>query len=521
MPNTARVSFSISNQAFTIAALLKGISFVEGKTIRGPVSNPKDIITNWPQFVRIFGGLTPGTDFPLLCKRALEYGAQLRVNRVLHYTDPADASTLSAVKATISAFTDGTDTLFTLTMKNAGLDYNNFRIEVYAASNGQTNYFNLKIYNPSDSGFTPEIYENLTIPGIPTVVQSHYLDEVIRRSEIVNVTYSDLSSLTAPLRPVDVVKTPSGGTDGGSVVVADYVGDSAGKTGLNAFDAYDDAMQMGAPEISTDTLHIAGAAYALNRADLMYFGHIDNSNNTATLINTERDSWNIDNIYSAFFGGGLKVLDPSYNVERNISELGDVFGLAAYSDNVAHEWYSFAGINRGVIRNAIGVVNNFGTPALQADLNLIANHQVNMVVANGGMIYLSGNFTATYSLSPTSFINAVRLLIFMKKSMGPLLKRYLEQPADIPTFKAIFRGVEPFLDMLVAQRALFSYVWDGDQFISKIEDVVVNNLTDLQNGKYKVKLYIKIIPSLQEIAVEIVITALSVDFTVLQQTSTN
>jgi hypothetical protein len=526
MPNTAQVTFTISNQAFQVAALLKGISFVGGVTVRGPVNDPKTIITSWPQFIKIFGGLTPVSDFPLLAKRALDYGAQLRVARILNYTDPADATTGTGVKATITPFQNTSPaTLFALTMKNPGADYNNLRIDITAASNGNSRYFNLVITHVSDSSIF-ESWQNLTIPGTasfgPTVANSHYLDDIIRGSQLVNVTYSDLSAIAdgALLNPVVVTKTPTGGTDGSTIVVADYVGDAAGGTGLHAFDGYDDALQMGFPEISTDTLHIAGSAYAENRQDIMYFGHIDNSFTTATAIIGERDGMNIDSMYTAFFAGGLRVLDPVSQVEKSISELGDIFGICSYSDTVAHEWYSFAGTNRGKFRNALGVVNNFGTPAFQADLNIIANHQVNMAVVSGGICHLSGNFTAILSTSPLSFTNAVRGLIFVMKSLRPGLKRHLEQPCDLPEFKKIFREVEPFLDSMVTGRFWFSYVWDGDQTVSKIEDVRVNDLAQLQQGKYKAKLYAKLIPSMQEIAIEIVVTALNVQFTVLQQQPT-
>ena len=515
MPNTARVTFSIVNQTFSVAALLKGVGFVGGITLRGPINDPVDIITSWTQFTRIFGGFITTSDFPLLCKRALDYGAQLRVARIANYTDPADASTLTATKATLAAFVDGlAATLFTLTMKYPGADYANVTATVSAASNGNANYFNLTISHANDANVT-ETYANITIPGAPTAANSHYLDDVIRGSNLVDVTYADLSAMTAPLRPVDVVTNGAGGSDGSAVVAGDYAGDPAGRTGLYAFDPYDDAMQIGFPEISDSAIHIAGAAYADTRKDIIYFAHLDNADVDANTYLSDRDGTNIDSTYTAFFGGGLKILDPVTSIAKNISELGDIFGIAAASDNVSHEWYSFAGINRGKLRNALGVVNNFGTPALQADLNLLANHQINMVVVSGGVGYLSGNFAATLGNSQQSFLNTNRFLIYLKKSLGPLLKTFLEQPADIATFKAIYRGVEPFLDNLVTQRALFSYVWDGDQDISKIEDVRVNNLTDLGNGKYKVKLFMKIVPSLNEIAVELIITALSVDFNVI------
>ncbi len=522
MPGTARVNFNITNLTFSIAALLKGISFVEGITLRGPSSDPKDIITSWDQFEKLFGGLIPSSDFPLLCKRALERGAQLRVNRVVHYTDVSDSATTTAVKATTTAFSNSTPTaLFSLTLKYAGADYNNIRAAIEAASNGNSLYFNLRIYHINDSSLT-ETYQNLKAPLVaaagPTIANSHYLDAVIKGSQLVDVTYNDLSGIATALllRPANVVKTYASGSDGGTVVAVDYVGDSAGGTGFYAFNPYADAMQICAPEMSDNDIHVGGSAYAAARTDLQYFAHLANTNTSATGYITDRDTTAIDSKYTAFFGGGVKVLDQTTGVSKSISELGDVLGICAYSDRTAHEWFSFAGINRGFIPNCLGVVNNFGTPALQDDLELLAQHQINMVVQMDGRIYLSGNFSGQLTNDAMSWNNAVRLIIYQQKSLGPALRAFLEEPGDIQTFKAIYRGVEPFLDMLVRERALFSYSWQGDQFASKLSDVTVNNLTDLGNGKYKARLFEKIIPSLNEITVDIVVTPLSVNFNVVQ-----
>lgn len=524
MPSTGRVTFNLTNLTFSIAALLKGVSFVGGITLRGPINDPKDIITSWPQFEKIFGGLIPTSDFPLLCKRALERGAQLRVSSIRNYTDPADASTLTATKATTTAFANSTPAnLFSLPIKYAGADYNNIRSAIEAATNGNALYFNLRIYHLNDPSLT-ETYQNLQAPLVagagPTVANSHYLDAVIRGSALVNVTYNDLSGIAtqALLRPVNVVKVYSTGSNGSTVVAADYIGDAAGGTGLHSFNPYADAMQMGFPEISTAAIHTAGAAYADNRKDLQYFAHLDNSLVTATALNTERDSTAVNTMYAAFFAGGIKINDPITQAPKNISELGDVFGICAYSDSKEHEWFSFAGKNRGWVPNAIGVVNNFGSPALQADLELLANHQINMMIQADGQIYLSGNFSAQLINDAMSWNNAVRCIIHQKKSLGPALRRFLEEPTDFVTFKKIFReGAEPYLDMLVRERALFSYVWDGDQIASKLSELKVNNPIDIQNGKYKVRLFEKIIPSLNEITIDIIVSPLGVEFNILQQ----
>ncbi len=509
MPNAARFNFSILDLSYSISAIAKGISFVSGVTQRGPVANPSVLITSWPKFEKLYGGLVPGTDFPLICKRALEAGAALRVSRVVHYSDVTDAATITAVKAPAKNVPMGSDNLFQIRPKYHGADYNNLRIEISAASNGDVDSFNMRIYHISDS-LINELYKNLKISGSPTVAQSTYLRKVSDDSQVVDVTYLDLSALTAPLRPTNATIAITGGSDGSTIVANDYVGDSAAKTGFNAFDSYDDALQICAPEMSADDIHIGGSAYAESRKDLMYFAHL--SDVASDDLITTRQGLSIDSYYSAFFQGGLNVMDPRTGSRKDISEMGDVLACFAYSDRVAGPWFSAAGLRRGIIRNAYGVVNNFGGSGQYATLNQLANAQINSVVQEGGRIYLTGNFTGALAESRLSWINTVRFIVWLQKSMGPTLKRYLEEACDIPTFKALYREVKPFLDGLVTKRAMYSYVWDGDQDKDRIEDVQVNSLEDINLGKYKVRFFFKPIPSMNEIEVEIVVTAASVNF---------
>lgn len=618
MPNATEVRFSITNLAYSITNILKGISFVQGITKRGPVMNPETIVTSWTQFVRIFGGYTSDSDFPVLMERAFARGAQLRVSSVRHFTDPSDRNTLTATKATMSSAqiltfdaalivgnlfdfdidgvainqvpfnTDsnttmadilaelllldvvenayiidagaGTDDdrqivifwaeapdspvinaavsggasqagvtlddnlgildsagnlLFEPTLKYEGEDYDNVYLQITDADNGQAGYFNMYIRHALEPSLN-EKYANLKIPLVPpSAINSTYLDTAKQASQLMDFTYYDLSALSGQLRPINGTYFFGGGFNGGAVVDTDYIGNSAGKTGFYAFDDYNDAFQIAAPEMSDNTIHVAGAAYAEMRKDLQYLAHLSNSLTTQTALVAARAATNIDSYYTSFSGGGLKITDPVSGAVKEISEIGDLLGIAAYVDSTIGQWASQAGRTKSKIFNALGVVNNFGSPAKFADLNILSNRQINMVIQRDNIIFVEGNLSAALATSPLSYNSAVRLLMFIQKSIRPTLERYIEEPCDIPTWKALYREVEPFFLDLIKERAIFSYRWKGDQDISKIEDVVVNQLADVQNGLYKVKLFLKITPYMREIEVELVVTPLGVSFDLL------
>jgi len=93
------------------------------------------------------------------------------------------------------------------------------------------------------------------------------------------------------------------------------------------------------------------------------------------------------------------------------------------------------------------------------------------------------------------------LVIYIKKSLQPVLESYLEEPNDPITFQKIYQHVKPFLDNLEspASRAIYKYEYNGDQTAQTIDDLQLNNKVDVQNGKYKINLKIWPIPSLQEV----------------------
>lgn len=615
MPNTAKVNFSVTNLTQNVSTPAKGITFMAGPTELGPVANPETVIKSWAAFKKTFGGLVDGNNFPLICKRALDGGAQLRINRIVHYTDPSDQSTADGTEAVLAdygkltfdadlvalnqiditidgedmesvTFATDSDTtmeaiataleamdvikdawvveatpkrvikytvsdatapeptvdsatvtlgasqanitdsyaadtitnitdedLFTFVAKYQGAGYNAFRVKIEDASNGQAEYFNLSIYSTNDSSIL-EQYKNLTIPaGGQTVANSTYLDDVINNSKYVTVTYSDTTAVTGNLYPVRHDQQFDAGTDGTTPAVADYIGDSAGATGLYAFDAYDDAMQFMFPNLTGWDFHNSAAAYAAARGDIQYdaWGGDDDEASTAV---TNRTSYPVQTKFCNIYYGLVQVIHPVTGAKVEISPMGDLAACISRSDLNYGEWWSYAGQTRGVLPGILKVVKNFGTPGKKDDLQTLAQNQINAIVQRNGNIFLSGNFTSQVVDDQEKFTNVARLIIYLQKALGPTLETFLEDPNDPVTWKRIYYTVKPFLDDLLSQRAYYGYSWEGDQDVVSVDDVQVNDPVDVSNGIYKVNLTVSPIPGLQEISVNIILTQGSgVEFT--------
>lgn len=510
MANAATVNIKVTDLTQSVASPISGINFVMGRSVRGPFADPDEIINSWPRFVEKYGGLTPDTDTPLLVKRLLEKGGAIRFSRVGHYTTPTDRETLDAQKADAIVVENSLeDPLFQLVPKYPGADVNNFVLVIGEPSNMASGYFNLTLSHNIEPSLN-ETYQNLKIiPG----GANNYLDRVIQQSKHFDVVYEDIFGIEpADLVPENITKQFEGGDDGTVPGNQDYIGDSAARNGFHAFDAYDDSYNLAVFDNTSDDVLIYGAAYADARKDIVFFLELPYTIRDKTAMLAKRNTLNVDNEFAYIFGGGLKTKDPITGQPKEILGMADVLALENYTSRNFGPWYSFAGNNRGVITNALGVINNFGAAGNYKDLNDLANQQINMVINRDKSIKLWGNFSAQVANTQQSQLSIVRLIIFLKKSLRPTLEGFLEEPNDIPTWKRIYYTVKPFMDSMVTQRALYSYDWQGDQFADGLDSLQINDKTDVGMGKYKILLPIKAIPSLQEINVNIILTPAGIDF---------
>lgn len=520
--NSAKLIFREIDQSFFVDSILQGLAAVTVRTKRGPFGHDGSVITSWPEFVKKYGGEVQTYPGPTLVKRAFGRGAKLRINRIGHYTSPANAASLDAVASTLDetgsdfAVMGSSVDLFDIALKPGlrGADYNNITVQILAASNGVANSFNLSFTHALEPDLN-ELYENITIPGKPTVIQSDYLREVIERSKLFDVTYQDIAitALVAPIRPINGTWAMINGSDGTVPNDADYVGDAAGKTGSFAFDDYNDFDFIAALDNYNQAVLTGVGTYAKNREDHRAILKLPNSMTTTTTLSAGRVATTLDTRFAYFITGGLKIRHPFLDTVNpyEIAEIGDVVGAACKSSAEFGPWWSFAGVQRGVIDDALGVVNNFTD---NTKLDLLAQKQINTVINNNGQIFIKGNFSAQLATSKKSFTSVVGLIIFLKKSLRPSLERYIEQPNDFRTFREIYNEVTPFLDSLVGgeKRALVRYEWKGDQFANTDADLKINNRADLDQGKYLAKLFLVEVVSLQQFTLDIISTSSGVQF---------
>jgi len=499
--NTAQVNINVINNAYSVSGPTAGTVFVIGKTLRGPDNDPKTVITSVPQFVRIFGEEDPTNDFPTLCMQAIRAGASLRVCRVV------GAAAEGSITGNIA--TSGAVGLFKLQSKERGAYTNDLKATVSAASNADANSFNLKIEDTVTG--VVENYQNLKVTGFATAGPFTYLKQVADYSNLVSPVYLDLTAVDTQPRPANGESTFTGGVSA-NPVLANYQGSAPAKTGLYAFDDYDDSFVLAAPGINETNLAgfaALASAYVTTRKDLIYLYHLDNGSQTTSAIGSEVSGLAISSKFVGMIGGGAKFVDPTLGGLKSMDALGELLGVIVSSFSRNGVWVSPTNRTNGKLPTASGVVNNFGSPSSVADLNTIANLGVNMVVSRYNDIMLWDFYSRATGESPEKFLNVVLTQIFLKKSLQPFLEGFLNQPNIPSTWLSIYYGVKPFLDNLLG-KAFNSYAWEGDQFAQGLNNLTINDPVEVGQGKYKAQLRVTMVVPMVEFTLDFVMESNSV-----------
>ena len=158
----------------------------------------------------------------------------------------------------------------------------------------------------------------------------------------------------------------------------------------------------------------------------------------------------------AFLDNNYKYMYDRYNdIFRWVPLNGDIAGLAVRTDATNDPWWSFAGFNRGQIKNIVRLAYN----ARQADRDLLYKANINPVVTfpgEGTVLY--GDKTLLTKPSAFDRINVRRLFIVLEKAISTAAKYSLFEFNDDFT-RAQFRNlVVPYLRDVKGRRGINDFI---------------------------------------------------------------
>jgi phage tail sheath protein FI len=179
-----------------------------------------------------------------------------------------------------------------------------------------------------------------------------------------------------------------------------------------------------------------------------------------------------------FMDTGMKYIFDRYSKKyRWIPLNGDMAGLAARTESTNDAWWSFAGYNRGGVKNVIKLAYN----PVQAHRDYLYPKGINPVIidAQSGPL-LFGDRTMTSKPSAFDRINVRRLFIVLEKSISTAAKWELFEFNDAFSRSTFTNMLIPFLNMVQGRRGITAYkvicdssnntpqVIDSNQFVAEI-----------------------------------------------------
>jgi len=263
-------------------------------------------------------------------------------------------------------------------------------------------------------------------------------------------------SFDGPSTPVNVSFV--NGRDGSAPADADYL------RGLDKFKSAEDvdvSFILNSAGGATRALH-AIDNIALYRKDCLAMISPERSDvvNNASYTNKEVDD--IITFRNTLTSSSYAVLDSGWKYQydkyndlyRYVPLNGDTAGLMVRTDNTRDPWFSPAGYNRGILKNAIKLAFN---PNKTARDQLYKNG-INPVITQPGQgTLLFGDKTLLSKPSAFDRINVRRLFIVLEKAIATAAKFTLFEFNDEFT-RAQFRNlVEPFLRDVQGRRGIFDF----------------------------------------------------------------
>jgi len=508
----AGVDFRETDLSEYIQALAGNITCVQGVFQKGPIEVATKV-NGWAQFYSIYGGYLDGYDAPLHVRRALDRGATLYISRVAHYTAIADASTLTAIAAsvTLSDRNGAPAPTLKVSASSRGTWGNQaiggLSVEVKDATLNPATEFRLDV---KLNGKIVEVHDNLSMDS----TKSNYA-EVVVAAQSQYIVADDQDSVTAVFadRPALGMFNLVGGNDGlANLSDTDYIGDAGAATGMHVFDNVTDATQMAALEATagggvpaTSAVVIAGVAYCEARKDMLFIAEVPDGTVASAVIFRGA----IDSSYGAMYRGRLYVQDPKKPLQKLMGALGDILGVYAYNDKVAKMWYPPAGDKRGRIPYALGLKDNVGTAAREAgDGATLYDNSINPILKrNESGIMVWGNRTLLRSSSSAlRSIHVRRLLLYCEKGIAGAMWKYNFDLHDPQTWREVYNAVTEFMDPVKSGRGCYDYRFECDQTAKSIDDVKLNTPQNIDNEVFVSQLFIKPVRSIERVQVDFIVT---------------
>lgn len=419
----------------TIIGVPTSIAAFVGQALRGPVNEPRHT-TNWGDFERIFGGLSPASQMSYAVYHYyLNGGSEAEVVRVAK--GAANATLPLPNGPTLIAASPGTWANNTL---HAAVDHN-------PPLTDPATYYNLTV---TDTGTNvQERYVNVSVD----TASARSLDKLLRSSSLVTVDSLDPHLGTQPAVS-DV--TAGNGSDGQALDDTLLAGDQTQKQGIWALLNTDIFNILCLPDAGTTTLTAAMNLCVDRRAMLLVdppatWTSVQAAHDGAISANPPVSGDNSRN--AALYFPRIQLPDPQqHGLVRDFPPSGTVAGIYARTDTQRGVWKAPAGVDASLN----------GVQALTVPMTDLENGQLNPLGVNclrafpliGPVVWGARTVRGADILADQwKYIPVRRTALYIEESLYRGTKWVVFEPNDEPLWSQIRLNVGAFMNGLFRQGA--------------------------------------------------------------------
>lgn len=332
---------------------------------RGPMSLPT-FVTSFEEYNKNFGGFIAAGVMTLQVRAFFQNGGTAAwIVRTAHHSDITDQGSNTAANATATLVDRAGSPLPTLTVaaKTPGAFGNGLKITIVAPTNGEADKFNILV---ALNGVLQETFPNVSMTDADERFVENIINQGAVESDFIIVTDLDSGTSSPDDLPALGDTTLTTGSDGlTSLDDSDFIGDSAGGTGLNAFDTVQTLNLIAIPDRITAAVANAMITYAEVTRQKAVFAVLDPpaglsatamvtyTDTTAALVNLSE--------FGAIYWPQVKIVNPSKLVfgsgdDITIAPSGTICGVYARVDGSTPGgvYIQPAGIENGILFGVIG-----------------------------------------------------------------------------------------------------------------------------------------------------------------------
>ena len=231
--------------------------------------------------------------------------------------------------------------------------------------------------------------------------------------------------------------------------------------------------------------------------------------NVVNVTNSATQTANVLGFYSPLQSSSYAVFDTGYkytfdrfnNAFRYIPTNGDIAGLMVRTALNAYPWFSPAGLQRGVLNNAVKMAYN---PTKNQRDELYSARVNSIINQRGSGIALYGDKTALAYSSAFDRINVRRLFLTVEQALEGAANDQLFELNDSNTRANFVNIVEPYLRDVQAKRGVYDFRVICDES---------NNTPDvIDNNEFRADIFLKPTKSINFVTLTFVATRTGVDF---------